>query len=71
MGLLSVRYQRPTPPAKTVGRTYTKAFELAQAMEAADWNAKDLQEKAAGIHAVRKFDKAEGPRRDTSNSTCY
>ena len=51
--------------------TYTKAFELAQATEAADRNAKDLQEKAAGIHAVRKLDKAEGPRRGTSTATCY
>ena len=51
--------------------TYTKAFELAQAMEAADRNAKDLQERAAGIHAVRKQDRAEGPRRGTSTATCY
>ena len=51
--------------------TYTKAFELAQATEAADRNAKDLQEKVAGVHAVRKLDKAEGLCRGTSTATCY
>ena len=50
--------------------TFTKAFELAQAMEAADRNAKDL-EKASGIHAVWTQNKPAGQRRGPTTSLCY
>ena len=51
--------------------TYNRAFELDQAMEAADRNAKDL-EKAAGVHACVEKDKlAVSPRRTTSTQPWY
>ena len=50
--------------------TFTKAFELAQAMEAADSNAKDL-EKASDIHAVWTENKPAGQCRGPTTSLCY
>ena len=50
--------------------TFTKAFELARAMEAADRNAKDLK-KASGTHAVGTQNKPAGQRRGPTTSLCY
>ena len=48
--------------------TFKKAFDLVQALEAAERNAKDIV-KASGVHTVRKLERTEGPRRAPTKMT--